>query len=56
MRHSGSLVPGKSTGRVQRDEALTGLHGCSLRTMSDVDSGVDGKGTVGGQNVALMLF
>lgn len=62
MGDSGSLDPGKSTGRLKSDvrcpesEVLTGFPGCCMRMISDVDRRVGGSGIVGDHNVALMLF
>lgn len=62
VRQSAILHPGKNTGKIWRDarytetEVLTALRGCSMRMMSDVNSRVDGSGTIGGHNVALVLF
>lgn len=37
-------------------QVLTGLYGCSIRMMSDVDSRAGVSGTIRGHNVALVLF
>ena len=59
---SGSLDPGKNTGKVWRDvrhpetKVLTRLRGYSMRMTSDVHGRADVSGTIRGHNVALVLF